>query len=92
MSTLGLVNFLRLFGHKPSANNKELFFLCYAGFIRGAVAFGLVLRLDEGPNRSVIITSSLTCVAATILLFGSTVTMIGDCMFGKEVDRDVLVK
>lgn len=92
MSTLGLVNFLRLFGHKASANNKELFFLCYAGFIRGAVAFGLVLRLDEGPNRSVIITSSLTCVAATIMIFGGTVGMIGDCMFGREGDKDLVIR
>ena len=83
-STLGLVNFLRLFGHKPSANNRELFFLCYAGFIRGAVAFGLVLRVDEGENRSVIVTTSLTCVMLSIMIFGGTVGMLGNCLFGKD--------
>lgn len=88
-STVGLVNFLRLFGHKPSATNGEMFFLCYAGFIRGAVAFGLVLRLENGINKSVIVTTSLTVVAATILIFGGTVQMIGECMFGKPVVDDV---
>jgi NhaP-type Na+/H+ or K+/H+ antiporter len=78
ISTLGLVNSLRLCCHTPRMSNKKLFFLCYAGFIRGAVAFGLVLRLDDSiPNKSVIITSSLSCVIATIMLFGGTVQIIG---------------
>ena len=40
--------------------------------IRGAIAFGLVLRLDKNlPNRSVIVTTSLLLVLATTLLFGT---------------------
>ena len=40
--------------------------------IRGAVAFGLVLRIDSAiPNRSVIVTSSLVLVIGTTIFMGS---------------------
>lgn len=36
----------RLFGYKSGLSLKDLLFIAYAGMIRGAVAFGLVLRVD----------------------------------------------
>jgi hypothetical protein len=51
--------------------------------IRGAVAFGLVLRLDPAiPNRSVIITSSLVLVIGTTIFMGSTVSTVQRILFG----------
>lgn len=62
---------------------KELLFIAYAGMIRGAVAFGLVLRLDPAiPNRSVIITSSLVLVIGTTIFMGSTVSTVQRILFG----------
>jgi NhaP-type Na+/H+ or K+/H+ antiporter len=46
MGTFGLVSFLKLFGYKQEMSMKELLFVWYAGMIRGAIAFGLVLRID----------------------------------------------
>jgi hypothetical protein len=56
---------------------KELTFISYAGMIRGAVAFGLVLKIDKNvDNRSVIVTTSLGLVVATTVIMGSTVALI----------------
>jgi hypothetical protein len=66
----------RLFGYKSGLTNRDLFFVSYAGMIRGAVAFGLVLRIDDVPNKEVIITTSLSLVAFTTIFFGSTVATV----------------
>lgn len=67
-----------MFGYKSGLSIKDLLFISYAGMIRGAVAFGLVLRIDEGAidNRSVIVTSSLTLVIASTIFMGSTVSTV----------------
>ena len=50
--------------------------------IRGAVAFGLVLRIDNHVvNRSVIVTTSLTLVIFTTIFLGSTVATINKVLF-----------
>lgn len=73
---LGIVGLLYgisiVFGHKRQITFKEAIFLYCGGMIRGAIAFGLVLRLDKSlPNRSVIVTTSLCLVLATTLIFGT---------------------
>ena len=51
--------------------------------IRGAVAFGLVLRIDQDvPHRSVIVTTSLGLVCFTTIFLGSTVATVQRCLFG----------
>lgn len=56
---------------------KELIFIWYAGLVRGAIAFGLVLRIDDGvPNRSVIVTTTLALVVITTIFFGSTIGIL----------------
>jgi hypothetical protein len=55
--------------------------------IRGAIAFGLVLRLDNTLiNREVIITTSLWLVIASTLLFGSLLPILSKFLLetGKE--------
>ena len=68
---------------------KDLIFISYAGMIRGAVAFGLVLRLyadNAGlEDRSVIVTSSYFLVLATIVIMGCTVPSVHRILFG-EID------
>ncbi len=62
---------------------KDLLFIAYAGMIRGAVAFGLVLRIDQSiDNRSVIVTSSLALVIVSTVLMGSTVSTMQRVLFG----------
>lgn len=53
--------------------------------IRGAIAFGLVLRIDKSYlNREVIVTTSLSLVIFTTVVFGSTVGVIQKCLFDKK--------
>lgn len=67
---------------------KELAFISYAGLIRGAVAFGLVLKIDKSvPNRSVIITTALSLVVFTTVVLGSTVATMSKFLFGKEIEE-----
>lgn len=76
----------RIFGYKSGIKFKELIFISYAGLIRGAVAFGLVLRIDPSvENRPVIVTTSLSLVVFTTVCLGSTVATMSKCLFGKEI-------
>ncbi len=77
MSTFGLIYFMVLFGHKKRVTFKELVFISFSGMIRGPIAFGLVLRLpDDFPHRDVIVTTVLTIVILTTLLYGSTMPLV----------------
>lgn len=68
---------LQMFGHKKQVNFKELVFISYAGMIRGAIAFGLVLKIDDSIiEKDVIITTSLSLVIITTLLYGSTMPLV----------------
>jgi solute carrier family 9 (sodium/hydrogen exchanger), member 8 len=86
LGTVGLVWFLRIFGYKQEMSMKELIFVWYAGMIRGAIAFGLVLRIDgtQYKNRDVIVTTSLALVVFTTVFYGSTVGMLSNCLFKNE--------
>lgn len=76
------LNFTSLFGYNSGIPLKELLFIGYAGMIRGAVAFGLVLRIDkEVENRPVIVTTALTLVILTTVFMGSTVSTLAKVFF-----------
>jgi len=61
---------------------RELLFIWYAGLIRGAIAFGLVLRVDDFfPNRELIVTTVLSLVVFTTIFCGSTVGLLSACLF-----------
>ena len=86
--TLGLIGLLRLCGYNSGIKWSEVFFIGYAGLIRGAIAFGLVLRIDGGDveHRSVIVTTCLTLVVFTTIFFGATVGSMQAYLFPKKVD------
>lgn len=66
-----------MFGHKRQLIFSEAFFLCIAGMIRGAIALGLVLKLDPSlPNKNVLVTSLLLVVIVTTVLYGTLVPII----------------
>ena len=62
--------------------------------IRGAIAFGLVLRIDDSyTNRGVIVTTSLSLVVFTTVVIGSTVGLLQVWLFEKETpEADRAVK
>ena len=68
---------------------KQLIFIWYAGMIRGAIAFGLVLMIDPKVygNRDVIVTTSLSLVIFTTVVFGSTVGLLQKYLFSSESDN-----
>ena len=52
--------------------------------IRGAIAFGLVLRIDKQfANRDVIVTTSLLLVIFTTVFFGSMLGVLQKFLFGE---------
>ena len=75
VGSLGLVVLLKLCCKYDSGLNlKDLIFISFCGVIRGAIAFGLVLRLDNSlPNRELIVTTSYIVVVVTTIFFGSIV-------------------
>lgn len=77
MGTIGIIKIAELFGYKSGVRFKDLIFISYAGVIRGAVAFGLVLRIDKSvENKPVIVTTSLCLVIFTTIVMGSTVATV----------------
>jgi len=46
MGTVVLLYMTAMCKHKRQVSLRQVLFICYAGLIRGAIAFGLVLRLD----------------------------------------------
>lgn len=81
LGTVGLIYLLVLLRHKKLVSFKQVLFICYAGLIRGAIAFGLVLKLDDtlvsDPyTLQVITTTALTLVVSTTVVFGSTMPFI----------------
>jgi len=89
VGSIGLIYTLKLCCYERDNPNrltfKELIFIWYAGMIRGAIAFGLVLRIDDSvPAKKLITTTCLTLVVFTTIAFGSTVGVLGDCLFGDD--------
>ena len=81
-----MIKFLEVFRYKSGVSIKQLFFMSYAGMIRGAVAFGLVLRVEHTvTHRSVIVTTVLVLVCLTCVLLGSTVGLVQHILFSKEL-------
>jgi NhaP-type Na+/H+ or K+/H+ antiporter len=77
IGVIGLVYLLVLCRHKKKVTFKELVFISYAGMIRGAIAFGLVLKIDDSvKEKDVIITTSLALVVATTLIYGGAMPLI----------------
>lgn len=81
--TLGLVYIVKLCGFDGGLDIRELIFVWYAGMIRGAIAFGLVLRIngEKFDNKDVIVTTALMLVVFTTVVFGSTVGLLQKCLF-----------
>lgn len=76
--TLGLISALNLCGYDAKLDIREIIFIWYAGMIRGAIAFGLVLRIhtNNESNRQVIVTTALMLVVFTTVFMGSTVGLL----------------
>jgi len=75
--TIGIIKLLECFKYKSGIQFKQLIFISYAGLIRGAVAFGLVLRIDDSiENKPVIVTTALSLVVTSTILLGSTVATV----------------
>ena len=71
-------------------NIRELTFISYGGMIRGAIAFGLVLKIPEGDpdgtgefrERGAIVTTTLAVVIITTVLFGSFMPLVQKLLMG----------
>jgi NhaP-type Na+/H+ or K+/H+ antiporter len=85
---------MRLFTHKPNISIKEQFFICYAGLIRGAIAFGLVLKLSniilDKEKLEIIETTALTLVVSTTLIFGSTMSLVQKLLLPKLTEDQII--
>jgi hypothetical protein len=84
---------MRLFTHQPRISLKEQLFVCYAGLIRGAIAFGLVLRLSGyikvKEKLDIIETTALTLVVSTTLIFGSTMSLMQKLLLPKLTKAEI---
>jgi NhaP-type Na+/H+ or K+/H+ antiporter len=71
-----------LFKYDARLTVREIIFIWYAGMIRGAIAFGLVLRIHSGSkeNIQVIVTTALMLVVFTTVFMGSTVGLLQKCL------------
>jgi len=84
-SAVGIAHFLfGLCSKKQDISGRELMFIMYGGMIRGAIAFGLVLKIpDDDPSnpdafqeRGVVVTTTLAVVIITTVMFGSFMPLV----------------
>jgi NhaP-type Na+/H+ or K+/H+ antiporter len=76
---------------------NELAFISYGGMIRGAIAFGLVLKIPEGDadgtgefkERGVIVTTTLAIVIITTVIFGSFMPLVQRLLMGEPDNKQV---
>lgn len=64
----------RLCSKKSNVSLRELCFITYGGMIRGAIAYGLVMKIpnsDLFPNAKILQTSTLALVIISTLFFGT---------------------
>ena len=69
---------------KKDVTLRELTFISYGGMIRGAIAFGLVLKIpvenektgQKFRERGVVITTTLALVIITTVIFGSFMPVV----------------
>lgn len=76
---------------RSDINIREVAFIAWGGMIRGAIAFGLVLKIPdtsnepEKPNifteRGVIVTTTLALVIITTLFFGTFMKLVQKILF-----------
>jgi len=59
-------------------NFREISFVSYAALIRGAIAFGLVEKLDEDtfPQKKIIVSTALYLVITTTIIFGGLTSLV----------------
>ena len=76
-------------GVKSDVSFRELVFVSYGGMIRGAIAFGLVLKIprNEGfRERGVVVTTTLAVVIITTVVFGTFMPLVQRLLFANEED------
>jgi NhaP-type Na+/H+ or K+/H+ antiporter len=73
IAVVGLLLFLKICKYDSKLTFKQQIFVWFAGMIRGAIAFGLVLKIDgkKFAARDVIVTTSLVLVIFTTVFYGA---------------------
>lgn len=81
-----------------SANDQplslnEVTLIFYSGLMKGAIAFGLVLRIDDTyANRDVIVTTSVSLIIVTSIVFGSTSGFMARYLLSKQSNKKTAVE
>jgi NhaP-type Na+/H+ or K+/H+ antiporter len=85
----GVHYLIRMCQKESEITIPELSFISYGGMIRGAIAFGLVLKIPEGDDgsgefkeRGVIVTTTLAIVIITTVIFGSFMPVVQRLLMG----------
>lgn len=78
IAVVGLLALLKICRYDSQLSFKQQIFIWFAGMIRGAIAFGLVLRIDGKTfaNRDIIVTTTLVLVIFTTVFMGSVLGLL----------------
>lgn len=90
---------------EPDIIFRELVFISYGGMIRGAIAFGLVLKIPTGSytlesdgegvevpifkELGTMYTTTLALVIITTIVFGTFMPLVQKCLFPKVDEDDI---
>ena len=79
LATVGLFYLTKsCFKNDNKLGFKEVFYIFWTNMMQGVVAFGLVLRLSgEFPDREVVVTTCVTLIVTTTILFAGTAGAMG---------------
>lgn len=71
---------------------KDVIYVFYSGLMRGSIAFGLLLRINNDlPDREIILTTCLTIIVVTTIIFGSTTGLLARMLLFNNYDSKQLL-
>lgn len=86
----------KLCSKKRDITLRELGFISYGGMIRGAIAFGLVLKIPDDKEgggfreRGLVVTTTLAAVIFTTVAFGSFMPVVQKILVPPDIDQKVM--
>lgn len=72
---------------------KEQLFISYAAMIRGAVAFALVLNIEDSwQHKEIVVSSTIMLIILTTIVFGSTTALAGKFLLGDSNKNSMITQ
>ena len=76
-----------LFGSRHALRFREVIYLAFQGNIKGGIALAFIIKFKYSINhKEVVISTMMTLVVATVLIYGSFMPLMATWLLGDKED------